>query len=160
MPRTERLGRSDRCPRSGRAGRANPPRTSTEHGCGGEVYLGGPGNPSLESPPSPSHPLLSKDPRACRSSTGRLYFATSPLRMQALRPIQLRPSGGFKLGFSAFVRQSNYSRSEVSTLAATWPHSVVSHQPPLVIGWARIQRLVIVYRTMSASIGYWLNSTR
>src|SRR5713101_6111680 len=32
--------------------------------------------------------------------------------------------------------------------------------PPAVIGWARIQRLVIVYMTISSSIGYWLSSAR
>src|SRR5262245_35318115 len=75
---------------------------------GGGLFRG-PGEPALELPPSPSHPLLSKDPRACRSSTGRLYFATSTLRMQVLMLLQLRPGGGLELGFSASVRQSSYS---------------------------------------------------
>src|SRR5438445_11530924 len=34
----------------------------------------------------------------------------------------------------------------------------VGDQPPAVIGWAKIQRLVIVYMTISSSIGYWLSS--
>jgi hypothetical protein len=31
-------------------------------------------------------------------------------------------------------------------------------QAELVVGWARIHRLVIVYMTMRSSIGYWLSS--